>query len=172
MRQQMENITNWIAKKIGIATNYEELFAIAKEQLQEVYGDEDNEEDDENSGWGVEYTTLSIMKNDVLNEVIEAQGVYKKAELDYLQKRVHNLKIEIEKQGSDTTQDWELWFKLDLSEEDDSFIVNCYYKYKVDTYNLVKVDCNVTSEDLEETEVATKLEQRLMFEILKDNALD
>ena len=50
----MEAIAKLIAQKIGITTNYQALYQLAKEQLEATYGyDDSDEEDEETTGWAV-----------------------------------------------------------------------------------------------------------------------
>jgi hypothetical protein len=167
----MDDITRFIGKKIGITSNYEKLYEYVREQLQGMFGDEDSEDDEESNGWGVEYLTLRIMKNDAMDEDLEARGIFSGDEISYLRERVHNLEIHIERQGNSPTQYWELWFKLDLSKESDGFIVHCNFRYEVGNYGIEEGISTIVSEEYDDVEVANKLEKIYMFEILKSNSL-
>ena len=167
----MDDITRLIGKKIGITNNYAKIYAYAREQLQGMFGDDDSEDNEESSGWGVEYLTLQIMKNDAIDEDLGAQGIFSNEEISYLRERVHNLEIHIERQGNSATQDWELWFKLDLSKEINAFIVHCNFRYEVGSYGIEEGISTIVSEEYDDIEVANKLEKIYMFEILKSKSL-
>jgi len=168
----VEAIAKLIAQKIGITTNYQALYQLAKEQLEATYGyDDSDEEDEETTGWGVENTVLTIIKNDVLDEAVDTKAVLSNEELNYLQKRVHNLDIHIEKQGNSTEQDWELWFNVDLSEDEANFIVHCCLRFTVNSYYIRTNTCAIVSDELSEDNLANKLEKMYVYELLKDKSI-
>lgn len=131
-----------IANKLGIFPNYQKLYKHIAEELAVQYGYDDNAEDED--GWGVEYLTLTIVRNGIVD--IDIAHYLEQYQVDFLSKHIKNLSISVRKEGRSHTQEWEFYFPLNLQNEEHPFIVGCYFLYDVNNIGIKDNGSSVTSE--------------------------
>lgn len=131
-----------VASKLGILGNYQKIYRHIAKELAVQYGyDEDLDNQD---AWGVEHLTLSIVKDGIIN--LEIGGYFEDFQINFLKNHIKNLSISVTKQGNSNKQNWEFYFPLNLQNEENTFIVSCFYIYDVYINHIYDIGSTVASE--------------------------
>jgi len=148
-----------LSNKLGIVPNYQKLYKHIADELAVQYGYDDDAEDED--GWGVEYLTLTIVRNGIID--IDIAQYLDQDQINFLFKHIKNLSISVRKEGRSHTQEWEFYFPLNLQSDEHPFMIGCCFLYDVNNSSIKDNGSSVTSE----THTAEEVDSMILFFQLK-----